>query len=50
MPINASVIWQAWDDEALYYITEVSDNVRDTEGGERAWAWWSATVCPSTST
>ena len=36
----ASVIWQAWDDEALYYITEVSDNVRDTEGGERAWAWW----------
>ena len=36
----SSVIWQAWDDEALYYITEVSDNVRDTEGGERAWAWW----------
>ena len=36
----SSVIWQAWDDEALYYITEVSDNVRDTVGGERIFAWW----------
>ena len=36
----SSVILQAWDDEALYYITEVSDNVRDTEGGSRLAAWW----------
>ena len=36
----SSVILQAWDDEALYYITEVSDNVRDTEGGARLAAWW----------
>ena len=35
-----STILQAWDDEALYYLTEVSDNIRDTEGGERAEAWW----------
>ena len=36
----SSVILQAWDDDALYYITEVSDNVRDTEGGGEARAWW----------
>jgi hypothetical protein len=36
----ASMIWQAWDDDALYYLTEVSDNVRDTEGGGEARAWW----------
>ncbi len=36
----SSMIWQAWDDDALYYITEVSDNVRDTEGGGEAHAWW----------
>lgn len=35
-----SVILQAWDDDALYYLTEVSDNVRDTEGGGEARAWW----------
>ena len=35
-----SAILQAWDDEALYYLTEVSDNVRDTEGGGQAHAWW----------
>ena len=35
-----SVILQAWDDEALYYLTEVSDNFRDTEGGGQAHAWW----------
>ena len=35
-----STILQAWDDEALYYLTEVSDNVRDTEGGGEARAWW----------
>ena len=35
-----STILQAWDDEALYYLTEVSDNVRDTEGGGQAHAWW----------
>ena len=36
----ASTIWQAWDDDALYYITEVRDNFRDTEGGGEARAWW----------
>jgi len=36
----ASMIWQAWDDDALYYITEVRDNFRDTEGGGEARAWW----------
>ena len=35
-----STILQAWDDEALYYLTEVSDNIRDTEGGGQARAWW----------
>jgi hypothetical protein len=35
-----STILQAWDDEALYYIAEISDNVRDTEGGGEARAWW----------
>ena len=35
-----STILQAWDDDALYYLTEVSDNVRDTEGGGEARAWW----------
>ena len=35
-----SVILQAWDDDALYYIAEVSDNIRDTEGGGEARAWW----------
>ena len=35
-----SVILQAWDDEALYYLAEVSDNIRDTEGGGEARAWW----------
>ena len=35
-----STILQAWDDDALYYLTEVSDNVRDTEGGGQAHAWW----------
>ena len=35
-----STILQAWDDEALYYLTEVSDNIRDTEGGGQAHAWW----------
>ena len=29
-----SVLLQAWDDEALYYLAEISDNIRDTEG------WW----------
>ncbi len=35
-----STILQAWDDEALYYIAEISDNIRDTEGGGEARAWW----------
>jgi hypothetical protein len=36
----SSHIWQAWDDDALYYITEVRDNVHDVEGGGEARAWW----------
>jgi len=35
-----SQIWQAWDDDALYYITEVADNARDVVGGERLESWW----------
>lgn len=36
----ASTIWQAWDDDALYYIEEVRDNARDVTGGERLESWW----------
>jgi hypothetical protein len=36
----ASVIWQAWDDEALYYIVEARDNIRDVEGGGEWANWW----------
>jgi hypothetical protein len=36
----SSTIWQAWDDDALYYIVEARDNFRDTEGGGEARAWW----------
>lgn len=36
----SSVIWQAWDDDALYYIVETRDNVHDVEGGGEARAWW----------
>lgn len=32
--------WQAWDDDALYYIHEVRDNVRDVEGSGEAQYWW----------
>lgn len=35
-----SQIWQAWDDDAFYYITEVADNARDVVGGERLESWW----------
>ncbi len=35
-----ATIWQAWDDDALYYMLEVADNSRDTEGGGEARAWW----------
>jgi hypothetical protein len=35
-----STIWQAWDDDALYYIVEVADNARDVVGGERLESWW----------
>jgi hypothetical protein len=41
----ASTIYQAWDDDALYYIIEVSDNIRDTEGGGEARAWWERDSC-----
>lgn len=33
-------IWQAWDDDALYYIAQVRDNARDVVGGERLESWW----------
>jgi hypothetical protein len=36
----SSFIWQAWDDDALYYITEVRDNVHDVVGGGEARGWW----------
>lgn len=38
----SSQIWQAWDEEGLYYIAEVRDNVRDITGssGSRPEAWW----------
>ncbi len=35
-----SAIWQAWDDDALYYILEVADNARDVVGGDRLESWW----------
>ena len=41
----SSVIWQAWSDNALFYIIEVSDNVRDIEGGGEAIAWWERDSC-----
>lgn len=33
-------IWQAWDDDAFYYITEVADNARDVVGGGSLTNWW----------
>jgi hypothetical protein len=36
----SSVIWQAWDEDALYYIQEARDNIRDVEGGGEAQNWW----------
>ena len=36
----AATIWQAWDDDALYYIVETRDNARDVGGGERLESWW----------
>jgi hypothetical protein len=34
-------IWTAWDDEGLYYVTEVRDNIRDTiTESESQFAWW----------
>ncbi|MBI2505728.1 MAG: hypothetical protein HYW07_21145 [Candidatus Latescibacteria bacterium] len=36
----SATIWQAWDDEAFYYIAEVRDNTRDVTGGERLESWW----------
>lgn len=32
--------WQAWDDDGLYYIHEIRDNVRDVEGSGEAQYWW----------
>ena len=36
----SSVIWQAWDDDALYYILEARDNIHDVEGGGEWANWW----------
>lgn len=36
----SATIWQAWDDEAFYYIAEVRDNTRDVTGGESLESWW----------
>lgn len=34
-------IWQAWDDDAFYYVAEVRDNIRDVVGGgANSNYWW----------
>ena len=35
-------IWHAWDDDALYYISENRDNIRDVDGGPETDPahWW----------
>jgi hypothetical protein len=33
-------IWQAWDDDAFYFITEVADNAHDVIGGGSLTNWW----------
>jgi hypothetical protein len=37
-----ATIWQAWDDEAFYYISENRDNIRDVDGGPDTVPehWW----------
>lgn len=35
-----ATLWQAWDDDAFYYVAEVRDNVRDVTSGERLESWW----------
>lgn len=36
----ATNIWHAWDDEAMYYVGEARDNLRDVEGTGTATNWW----------
>lgn len=36
----SSQIWQAWDNEAFYYILEARDNFRDVEGAGALTNWW----------
>ncbi|MBT4498945.1 MAG: hypothetical protein HOC74_14545 [Gemmatimonadetes bacterium] len=37
----SSFIWHGWDDEGLYFIAEVRDNVRDIDEGRRDEnTWW----------
>jgi hypothetical protein len=36
----ASNVWQAWDDEALYYIIETRDNYRDVSHSGTPTNWW----------
>jgi len=36
----SSHIYQAWDDEALYYIIEVRDNIRDVDDSGTPTNWW----------
>jgi hypothetical protein len=37
-----ATIWQAWDDEGFYYISENRDNIRDVDGGPDTVPehWW----------
>jgi hypothetical protein len=37
-----ATIWQAWDDEGFYYISENRDNIRDVDGGPGSdpTHWW----------
>jgi hypothetical protein len=37
-----AMIWQAWDEEAFYYISENRDNIRDVDGGPDTVPshWW----------
>jgi cellulose/xylan binding protein with CBM9 domain len=36
----SSMIWQAWDADALYYIIEARDNIHDVEGAGVETNWW----------
>lgn len=35
-----TTFWQAWDDDAFYYVVEAADNVHDVVGGGSLTNWW----------